>query len=81
VLAIRTQELSKRYGDTLALDALDLAIERGEVYGFLGPNGAGKTTRSVCCWDCTVRVPGDGIAVASPVLALALFERRDLTGA
>jgi ABC-2 type transport system ATP-binding protein len=44
VLAIRTQELSKRYGDTLALDALDLAIERGEVYGFLGPNGAGKTT-------------------------------------
>ena len=42
--AIRTQRLSKRYGDTLALDALDLAVEPGEVYGYLGPNGAGKTT-------------------------------------
>jgi ABC-2 type transport system ATP-binding protein len=44
VLAVRTEQLSKRYGDTLALDTLDLAIEPGEVYGFLGPNGAGKTT-------------------------------------
>ncbi|MDP9254939.1 MAG: ABC transporter ATP-binding protein [Actinomycetota bacterium] len=42
--AIRASGLSKRYGDTLALDALDLAIAPGEVYGFLGPNGAGKTT-------------------------------------
>jgi hypothetical protein len=37
---IRTQGLSKRYGDTLALDRLDLGVERGEVYGYLGPNGA-----------------------------------------
>jgi ABC-2 type transport system ATP-binding protein len=43
-LAIRTEKLSKRYGETLALDALDLAVEPGEVYGYLGPNGAGKTT-------------------------------------
>src|ERR671936_531768 len=42
--AIRTEQLSKRYGDTLALDALDLRVEPGEVYGYLGPNGAGKTT-------------------------------------
>src|SRR5215207_7674777 len=42
--AIRTAKLSKRYAETLALDALDLAIEPGEVYGYLGPNGAGKTT-------------------------------------
>src|SRR5690348_18375250 len=42
--AIRTQGLTKRYGETLALDGLDLTVERGEVYGFLGPNGAGKTT-------------------------------------
>jgi polyether ionophore transport system ATP-binding protein len=42
--AIRTEALCKRYGSTLALDALDLDVHRGEVYGFLGPNGAGKTT-------------------------------------
>jgi ABC-2 type transport system ATP-binding protein len=42
--AIRTEKLSKRYGDTLALDSLDLEVCEGEVYGYLGPNGAGKTT-------------------------------------
>jgi ABC-2 type transport system ATP-binding protein len=42
--AIRSESLGKRYGDTLALDALDLSIAPGEVYGYLGPNGAGKTT-------------------------------------
>jgi ABC-2 type transport system ATP-binding protein len=42
--AIRTEKLSKRYGDTLALDCLDLEVREGEVYGYLGPNGAGKTT-------------------------------------
>jgi polyether ionophore transport system ATP-binding protein len=41
---LRAEGLTKRYGATLALDRLDLAIARGEVYGFLGPNGAGKTT-------------------------------------
>jgi ABC-2 type transport system ATP-binding protein len=42
--AIRTQGLGKRYGDTVALDSLNLEIAPGEVYGYLGPNGAGKTT-------------------------------------
>jgi ABC-2 type transport system ATP-binding protein len=42
--AIRTEGLTKRFGDVLALDHLDLSVERGEVFGFLGPNGAGKTT-------------------------------------
>jgi ABC-2 type transport system ATP-binding protein len=42
--AVLAEKLSKRYGDTLALDGLDLAVEQGEVYGYLGPNGAGKTT-------------------------------------
>src|SRR5262249_30049677 len=40
--AIETVRLSKRYGATVALDSLDLAIRQGEVYGYLGPNGAGK---------------------------------------
>jgi ABC-type multidrug transport system ATPase subunit len=42
---IETRGLGKRYGDAIvAVDALDLSVRRGEVYGFLGPNGAGKTT-------------------------------------
>ena len=44
VAAIETEDLSKRYGATLALDSLNLTIGEGEVYGYLGPNGAGKTT-------------------------------------
>jgi len=42
--AIRTEGLTKRYGDVAALDALDLVVAPGEVVGYLGPNGAGKTT-------------------------------------
>ncbi len=42
--AIRTEGLTKRYGDVVALDHLDLEIAEGEVVGCLGPNGAGKTT-------------------------------------
>jgi len=46
--AIQAECLTKRYGETLALDSLDLSIEPGEVYGYLGPNGAGKTTTIRC---------------------------------
>lgn len=42
--AIETASLTKRYGTTTAVDALDLTVRGGTVYGFLGPNGAGKTT-------------------------------------
>jgi len=41
---IETKGLSKDYGDTLALDSVDLNVEQGSVYGLVGPNGAGKTT-------------------------------------
>jgi ABC-2 type transport system ATP-binding protein len=44
VAAIATDRLTKRYGSTTALDALDLEIAEGETFGFLGPNGAGKST-------------------------------------
>lgn len=43
-VALRLSGLTKRYGERLAVDHLDLEIEQGEVFGFLGPNGAGKTT-------------------------------------
>ena len=41
---IRTEQLTKRFGSTLALDGLDLEVHEGEVLGYLGPNGAGKST-------------------------------------
>ena len=41
---VGTDRLTKRYGDRLAVDSVDLTVHRGQVYGFLGPNGAGKTT-------------------------------------
>ena len=43
-VTIQTLGLSKRYGNVLAVDAVDLRVDRGEIYGFLGLNGAGKTT-------------------------------------
>jgi ABC-2 type transport system ATP-binding protein len=41
---VETRELTKRYGKFTAVDALDLTLSEGEVYGFLGPNGSGKST-------------------------------------
>ena len=51
---IKTTNLTKRFGDNVAVNALALDIPSGEVFGFLGPNGAGKTT--------TVRMLGALIA-------------------
>jgi ABC-2 type transport system ATP-binding protein len=42
--AIETHQLTKRYGNVLAVDSIDLRVGTGEIYGFLGLNGAGKTT-------------------------------------
>jgi ABC-2 type transport system ATP-binding protein len=43
-VAVRVSGLTKRYGDLLAVDDLDLEIPRGSVFGLIGPNGAGKST-------------------------------------
>ena len=44
VRAIETRDLTKYYGDFLAVDHISFEVEQGELFGFLGPNGAGKTT-------------------------------------
>ena len=43
-IVLATHDLTKRFGNTLAVDRLNLTVRRGDVFGFLGPNGAGKTT-------------------------------------
>jgi ABC-type multidrug transport system ATPase subunit len=43
-LVIQTHDITRRFGDNVAVNNLNLRVRRGEVYGFLGPNGAGKTT-------------------------------------
>ena len=43
-LAVKTESLSKSFGDFLAVDAVNISVQRGSLYGFLGPNGAGKST-------------------------------------
>lgn len=42
--ALRTFELTKKYGEKLAVNNVNMNIPKGEVYGFVGKNGAGKTT-------------------------------------
>jgi lipooligosaccharide transport system ATP-binding protein len=48
---VEARALGKRFGTSVAVDGIDFAVERGEVFGFLGPNGAGKTTtmRMIAC--------------------------------
>src|SRR5580704_6441828 len=41
---IEVQNLTKRFGDFVAVDGLNFAVEHGEIFGLLGPNGAGKST-------------------------------------
>ncbi len=41
---IETRKLTKRYGNLIAANEIDLKLEEGDVFGFIGPNGSGKTT-------------------------------------
>ncbi|MEF8800618.1 MAG: ABC transporter ATP-binding protein [Halolamina sp.] len=51
--AVVADGLCKRYGDTVAVDGVSLAIDEGEVFGLIGPNGAGKTTLVRCLTGTT----------------------------
>jgi ABC-2 type transport system ATP-binding protein len=69
---LQTHGLSKRYGERVAVNDLDLAVGHGEVYGFLGPNGAGKTTTIRMCLgliaptDGSVEILGHDVAREGP---------------
>ena len=61
--AIEVSELTKRYGEILAVDNIHFQVKRGEIFGFLGPNGAGKTT-TIRMLTCLTK-PTSGIAKIS----------------
>ena len=65
--AIEVAGLSKRFGTTVALDGVDLRVERGERFGLLGPNGAGKTTLVKLLLGLTRRTAGDGRILGRPL--------------
>ena len=57
-IALAVKDLRKTYGDVVAVDGVDFAVNRGEIFGLLGPNGAGKTTILECLEG--IRQPDDG---------------------
>ena len=61
-LMIEAEDLTKRYGETMALAGIDLAVPTGTILGVLGPNGAGKTTA-----DPDPHHPGDPRRGTGPV--------------
>ncbi len=65
--AIEARGLRKVYGSTVALEALDLRVEPGEVFGFLGPNGAGKTTAVKLLLGLTRPTDGEGTVLGRPL--------------
>lgn len=60
---IEIRELTRTFGDTVAVDGLDMVVEPGEIVGFLGPNGAGKTT-TVKILACMLAPSGGSARVA-----------------
>jgi len=60
---LQIKNLTKRYGDKLAVDNLSLHIMPGEIYGFIGHNGAGKTTTIKACTGILNFEEGDGVSI------------------
>ncbi len=55
---IEVKHLTKRYGDTVAVNDLSFTVEKGKIYGFLGPNGAGKSTTMNIITGCLAATDG-----------------------
>lgn len=77
MVAIQTQNLTRRFGDVVAVDSLDLEVRRGEVYGFLGPNGAGKSTTINMLLDFVPATSGTATVVGHDIETESLAVRQN----
>jgi ABC-2 type transport system ATP-binding protein len=73
--AIRTERLSRRFGELSAVEDLTLSVAPGEIFGFLGPNGAGKTTTMRMLAALIAPTAGDGWINGRSVASDAEFVR------
>jgi len=75
-LAIKTKGLTKQFGETLAVNKLDLEIETGQFYGLLGPNGAGKSTTIHMLTTMTAATSGEAWIAGQQISADPVAIRR-----
>ncbi|MDR7545524.1 MAG: ABC transporter ATP-binding protein [Armatimonadota bacterium] len=73
---IETQALTKRYGDLVAVDNLNLRLQAGEVFGLLGPNGSGKTTTILMLLGLTEPTSGSATVLGVDPLREPLAVKR-----
>ena len=62
-IAIKAENLTKRFGDFVAVDAISFDVKQGEIFGFVGANGAGKTTAMRIL--CGLSIPTSGVATVA----------------
>jgi len=74
-LVLKTERLTKRFGDRRAVDEVSMSVRRGEVYGFLGPNGAGKTTTLRMVLGLVRPTAGSASVLGLPAGTAAVTER------
>jgi len=67
VNAVEVRALTKRFGDLVAVDALDLELPAGRIYGLLGPNGSGKTTLIRCLVGLAKPTSGEARVLGVPM--------------
>lgn len=75
---IKTDDLTKIYGKTVAVDGIDLTIKKGELFGLLGPNGSGKTTMIKMLTGQLIPTSGFATVLGHDVIKSPLAIRRDV---
>ncbi|EHP69215.1 daunorubicin resistance ABC transporter ATP-binding subunit [Metallosphaera yellowstonensis MK1] len=66
--SIETRDLTKKYGDFVAVDHISFTVKRGEIFGLLGPNGAGKTTTIKMLTGLTPPTEGDALVAGFSIV-------------